>query len=108
MIQQVLIDNENEMKLNKYRQEKNHIFLQNIYNKWKQTTQEYTRNRFLNQRSQLFYEQNLLRKFFFQWKEQHHFDMRIKVNKIIKTNFIYFSLHSYSNDKLFGLIECVQ
>jgi hypothetical protein len=80
MIQQVLIDNENEMKLNKYKQEKNHIVLQNIYNKWKQITNEYLRNRFLYQRSQIFYERNLLKKIFSQWKEQHHFDMRIKVN----------------------------
>jgi hypothetical protein len=82
MIQQVLIDNENEMKLNKYKQEKNLLFLKIIYNKWKQITQEYRRNHFLNQRSQLVYEKNLLKKYFSQWKEQHHFDMRIKVNKI--------------------------
>ena len=29
MVQQVLIDNENEMKLNKYKQEKNHIISTN-------------------------------------------------------------------------------
>jgi hypothetical protein len=80
MIQQVLIDNENEIKLNKYKQNKNHIVLQNIYNKWKQITNEHLRYRFLYQRSQIFYEQNLLKKIFSQWKEQHHFDMRIKVN----------------------------
>jgi len=80
MIQQVLIDNENEMKLNRFKQEKNHHFLQIIYNKWKQTTNEHLRNRFLHQRSQIFYEQNLLKKIFSHWKEQHHFDMRIKVN----------------------------
>jgi hypothetical protein len=83
MVQQVLIDNENEMKLNKYRQEKNHLFLQVIYNKWKQVTNERLHNTFLSQRSQIFYEKNLLKKFFSLWKEQHHFDMRIQVNEII-------------------------
>ncbi|CAF3748806.1 unnamed protein product [Rotaria sp. Silwood1] len=79
MIQQVLIDNENEMKLNKYRQEKNHFYSQIIYNKWKQKTNEHLRNCFLLQRSKIFYEKNLLKKFFSQWKEQNHFDMRIKL-----------------------------
>jgi hypothetical protein len=80
MVQQVLIDNENQMRLNKYRQEKNHLYLQIFYNKWKQTTNEHLHNRFLSQRSQRFYEKNLLKKVFTQWKEQHHFDIRIKVN----------------------------
>ncbi|CAF1412419.1 unnamed protein product, partial [Rotaria sordida] len=79
MIQQVLIDNENEMKLNKYRQEKNYFYSQIIYNKWKQKSNEHLRDRFLLQRSQIFYEKNLLKKIFSQWKEQHHFDMRIKL-----------------------------
>ncbi|CAF2985544.1 unnamed protein product [Rotaria sp. Silwood2] len=79
MIQQVIIDNENEMKLNKYRQEKNHFYSQIIYNKWKQKTSEHLRDRFLLQRSKIFYKKNLLKKFFSQWKEQHHFDMRIRL-----------------------------
>jgi len=107
MIQQILIENENEMKLNKYKQEKNHYSLQIIYHQWKQRTNEQLRNRFLHQRSQRFYEQNLLRKIFSQWKEHHHFDMRIKVKLIIKKYSIALLLFSYSNDKLFGLIECV-
>ena len=84
MIQQVLIDNENEMKLNKYKHERNRLYLQIIYHKWKQITNERLHDRFLAQRSQIFYETNLLRKLFSQWKEQHHFNMRIKVNSIIK------------------------
>ncbi|CAM4809910.1 unnamed protein product [Rotaria magnacalcarata] len=79
MIQQVLIDNENQMKLNKYREEKNHFHLRVLYEKWKQRTNKYLRDCFLNQRSQVFYEKNLLKKSFSQWKEQHHFNMRIKL-----------------------------
>ena len=91
MIQQVLIDNENEMKLNQYKQEKNHLTLQIIYQKWKQITNEQLRHRFLHQRAQRFYEHNLLKKIFSQWKQQHHDDMRIKVNKIIhKISFLFF------------------
>jgi hypothetical protein len=90
MIQQVIIDNENEMKLNNYRQEKNHVYLQIIYNKWKQITNEHLRDRFLLQRSQLFYERNLLKKYLSQWKEQHHFDMRIRVRyNQISSLFLY-------------------
>ena len=88
MIQQVLIENENEMKLNKYREGKNHQSLQIIYFKWKQVANEHLRDRFLNQRSQRFYEIRLLRRYFSQWREQHHFDMRIKVKLSTKRNFI--------------------
>jgi hypothetical protein len=80
MIQQLLLDNENEMKLNKYKQEKNHLYLQVIYNNWKQITNERIRYRFFVQRSEMFYHKNLLKKYFRQWKEEHNFDMRIKVN----------------------------
>ncbi|CAF1271767.1 unnamed protein product [Adineta steineri] len=79
IIQQILIDNENEIKLNKYKQGKDHFYLQIVYHKWKQITNEHLRDRFLNQRSQLFYERSLLKKSFSQWKEQHHVDMRIKL-----------------------------
>jgi hypothetical protein len=87
MIQQVLIENENEMKLNKYKQGKNHQSLQIIYYKWKQAANEHLRNGFLDQRSRRFYEQNLLRKYFSEWREQHHFDMRIKVKLNIKGDY---------------------
>ncbi|CAF0906385.1 unnamed protein product [Adineta ricciae] len=79
MIQQVMIDNENEIKLNKYKQRKDHLQLTSIYNRWKEVTVEHVRERFLLQRAQVFYVKSVLNKYFSQWKEQHHFDMRIKL-----------------------------
>ncbi|UJR15741.1 hypothetical protein I4U23_002676 [Adineta vaga] len=79
MIQQVMIDNENEIKSNKYRQRKDHAQLEIVYNRWKYITNEHLRDRFLLQRAQIFYVKHILHKYFAQWKEQHHFDMRIKL-----------------------------
>ena len=84
MIQQISIENENEMKLNKYKEGKNLLSLQLIYHQWKNLTNERLRNRFLHQRAQRFYEKNVLRKIFVQWREQHQLDMRIKVSFIIE------------------------
>lgn len=84
MIQQISIENENEMKLNKYKEGKNLLSLQLIYHQWKNRTNEGLRNRFLHQRAQRFYEENVLRKIFVQWREQHQLDMRIKVSFIFK------------------------
>lgn len=84
MIQQISIENENEMKLNKYKEGKNLLSLQLIYHQWKNRTNEGLRNRFLHQRAQRFYEENVLRKIFVQWREQHQLDMRIKVNFTIE------------------------
>lgn len=84
MIQQISIENENEMKLNKYKEEKNLLSLQTIYYRWKNVTNERLRTRFLNQRAQRFYEHNLLKQIFFVWREQHQLDMRIKVSSMIE------------------------
>lgn len=84
MIQQISIENENEMKLNKYKEGKNLLSLQRIYHQWKDLTNERLRNRFLHQRAQRFYEGNLLRKIFVQWREEHQLDMRIRVSLIIE------------------------
>ena len=80
MIQQLSIENENEMKLNRYRQEKHQIHLQAIYHRWKDTCNDRRRERCLLQRAELFADRNLQRRCFLQWKEQHGIDLRIKVN----------------------------
>lgn len=107
MIQQISIENENEMKLNKYKEEKNLLSLQMIYHRWKNVTNERTRTRFLNQRAQRFYEHNLLRNIFSLWREEHQLNMRIKVSLMIdRIEFTVFSFGSYLNDKPSGSIEC--
>lgn len=80
MIQQVLIDNENQMKFNRYQENQNRMLIENIYGKWKEKANRYAKERFLSQRAEEFYERKLLRKSIAIWKEESQFNLRIKVH----------------------------
>lgn len=80
MIQQMSLDNENQMKFNHYRAEKNHQQLREIYSRWKSITDQRRRERFLLHRAEVFFERSLMRRAFQQWKEQHQFDLRVHVS----------------------------
>ena len=105
MIQQMSLDNENQMKFNHYRAEKNQQQLREIYARWKEITARRRRERFLLQRAEVFFQRSLVRKAFGHWKEQHQFDLRVKVRAGRHGDRT--TVFSYSSDKRCGSIECV-